>query len=297
MYRKDDPEKIIHQRPENAGFHKYYYAQTDEKGKTVYNVLEDVFSIVEAKWPSIPGRLEKRDIVEDNLGDFFVFVALQYVRVPAIRDAAESVAANIVKSLARLLEEKGQLPPKPTGLENILESMEISVDPQLSLASMPDLLQGVGQVFSKMTYRIIHNEADIPFLTRDNPVIMFDPSIPGPKMQPYNLRADGPASLIFPLSPNLALFGQSLLQGGKAEEKIEHAVCTEPKFVKTCNRHICRFAYETIFSQRTGHERLIVKYADVSPVLETTEVPHEEGKLIFSRRVFGKRTKKPKWKK
>ena len=67
MYLKDDPDKVIHQAPDNAGFHKYYYSQPLPEGGMDHNTLEDVFSDIEAKWPPIVERLQQCENVNDTL--------------------------------------------------------------------------------------------------------------------------------------------------------------------------------------------------------------------------------------
>ena len=64
------------------------------------------------------------------------------VRVPAARDMVEVMLAEQVKATARLLDQKGKLPPKPEGLEEILDHLSVAVDPHMSLRAMGDLAYG-----------------------------------------------------------------------------------------------------------------------------------------------------------
>src|SRR5438093_4688610 len=72
VYRKDDPTKAIQLSPDNTGFHKYYYSQPRPDGGKDHNALEDLFSTVETKWPSIVDQLHRRQNVNDALHDIFV---------------------------------------------------------------------------------------------------------------------------------------------------------------------------------------------------------------------------------
>ena len=96
------------------------------------------------------------------------------------------------------MDAQGKLPPKPTGHDDILDHLEFSVDPQLSLHAMRNMLLGIGRVFDQVGIGALHNMTDIPFLTSDNPVVWFDPSVPEAKMRPYVLQGGGPVVLLFP---------------------------------------------------------------------------------------------------
>ena len=296
MYLKDDPDKVIHQAPDNAGFHKYYYSQPLPEGGMDHNALEDAFSELEAKWPPIVEQLQQRKNVNDSLGNIIAFTALQRVRVPAARDASEKMLAELVKVTAQRLDAAGKLPPKPKGFEDILDHAEVAIDPHKSLHAMEHNLRGLDQVFDQIGLGVLHNMTDIPFLTSDNPVIWFDPSIPETKMQPYVLQPGGPIVLLFPVAPNLMIYGHSSMRENFAQIGLEHGELSERRRAKVMNRHVCRFAYKAVFAQEAGHEPLIRKYSNLSPTLRTNVIPHEEGQLIFYEQVFGERKRKPKWK-
>ena len=296
VYLKDDPDKVIHQTPDNVGFHKYYYSQPLPEGGKDHNALEDIFSETEAKWPPIVEQLQQRENVNDSLENIFAFIALQRVRVPATRDASEKMLAELVKVTTRRLDAMGKLSPKPRGFEDILDHVEVAIDPHQSIHAMMNLLRGIGQVLDQIGIGVLHNLTDIPFLTSDNPVIWFDPSIPETKMRPYGLRPGGPIVLLFPVAPNIMIYGDSSRREPFTYDGLEHVELSKRKHVKMMNRQICRFAYEAVFAQKPGQEPLIRKYADFSPVLRTDVIPYEEGEFIFHELVFGERKRKPKWK-
>ncbi len=295
VYRKDDPHKIIHLNPDNTGFHKYYYSLPLPEGGKNNNALENLFSEIEAKWPPIVERLLQCKDVNDSKEDIFVFVALQSVRVPAARDAIEGFLSAIVKAVARILDEQGQLVPKAAGSENIVDKLEVAIDPLQSLAAMPSLLEGFLRILDKMGFVVLHNATDTPFLSSDNPLIWFDPSIPEAKIRPYNCRPDGLIRLLFPVAPNLMIFGETCLRDKFARNGFEH-LPIKRKLVREWNRYICRFSYKTVFAQKRGQEALIQKHADISPILVGIETPSKDGKYVLGEFVFGKRKQKPVWK-
>lgn len=296
VYRKDDPERVIHQKPENTGFHKYYYSQPLPKGGMDHNALEDAFGEVERKWPEIVRRLQQRENVNECLEDIFGFILLQRVRVPATRDAIENTLGAQVKYNMRQLDAVGKLPSRPEGFEDILDDLEVAIHPYKSAEMMPEAVRKMGErLGNEVGLNVFHNETETPFLTSDNPVIYFDPSIPEERMCPYALRPGGPIMLLFPVTPNLMIFGASFLRDRFVSIGIEHVDLVNRQFVKQCNREICRYAYETVFAQKRGQEALIQKYAAVSPVVETSERPNKDGNILFGQLIFGKRKRKPAW--
>jgi hypothetical protein len=177
VYLKDQPGKAILQSPNSVGFHKYFYSQPLPEGGLEHETLEDLFSEIEAKWPPIVERLREKQDIDDSLEDIFAFMALQRARVPASRDATEKVDAETVKSIMRVLDAAGKLPPKPERFEDILDRVEVSIDPHRSIQAMLNVLQGIGQLFDRIGIGALHNATDVPFLTSDNPVVWFDPSV------------------------------------------------------------------------------------------------------------------------
>jgi hypothetical protein len=296
VYRKDDPENSFLQSPDSTGFHKYYYSQPLPDGGKDNNALEDLFSGYEWKWPNIVGRIKKRENVNDSLEDIFIFMGLQRARVPASRDAIEKLYAERVKSTTRVLDKAGVLPPKPDGYEDILDKAHVAIDPHLSIHRMVGIVQGAARVFSQIGIGVFHNKTDIQFLTSDNPVIWFDPSVPDKKMKPYVLQPGGPVAVVFPITPDLLIYGDSSMHEQFIHEGLTHATLRNRHHVKFLNKNISKFAYNTVFAQKTGNEPVIRKYAEISPVLNTIVVQTENGEQIQFDNIFGERSNKPKWK-
>src|SRR3546814_17090449 len=75
---------------------------------------------------------------------------------------------------------------------------------------MVAVMQGMAQLFSIIGIAAVHNATARPFLTSDNPILWFDPSIPFSEQRPYTINVDGgPVLLFFPVSPKLALVGST----------------------------------------------------------------------------------------
>ena len=296
VYRKDDPKRPFHQKPDKTGFHKYYYSQPLPEGGMEHDFLENFFSQIETEWPSIIERLQSgKNVDESMMNIIFNFIGLQYARVPATRDVIEKLDAESVKMEALKLEAIGELPPPPKGFEDICRAdrLEVAIDPHRSVLAMPQMMSGVGRILDQIWLNVVFNETDIPFLTSDNPVIWFDPSIPDEELQPYHIQPSGPIMMLFPIAPNLMIFGGSFLREKFARYGMEHVECRNCELVNKFNRCVCRFAYEIVFARDRGQETMIEEHADVSPVLEPTRI----GSYTVHQRVFGRRKRKPPWKK
>jgi len=296
VYRKDEPEKVLHLSPDNTGFHKYFYSQPTPEGGVDHDKLEDFFSEYEAKWPDIVKKLRARENVNDRLGDIYAFIGLQRARVPAARDACEKLLAETVKATTRQMAAAGALPLPPKGFENILDQVvDVAIDPHQSIHAMVHIIKGIGELLDKIGIGVLHNKTDAPFLTSDNPVIWFDPSLPEGEMRPYSVQLDGDIVLMFPVAPDLMIYGHST----KREQFARHGLCYgelgDVKIVEEMNRQICRFAYETVFASKSGFCELVKTCADTSPVIRTEAIPAPNGQFLLSQSVWGSRTRKPKW--
>jgi uncharacterized protein DUF4238 len=295
MYRKDDPNKVIQQRPKELASHRHFYRQPVPDGGFDHNSLEDLFSKVETKWPDIVRRLTQKEDVNNYLQEIFQFIAMHRARVPATRDACEAMLAAIVKSEARLLDRAGKLPPMPQGFEHLWDLVEVSIDPHQSIHAMVDVLRGMTKVLGRIGIGALHNTTGVPFLTSDNPVIWFDPAASEGDMRPYTIRDDGPIAMLFPVSPNMIIYGHSSMHDRFARGGFGYGELSEPSVVERMNAQVCRFAYEAVFASVETFADLVEQYANISPVIRIQTVPTKDGDLILSRYVWGQRSQKPKW--
>lgn len=296
VYRKDSPRQLIHQSPDKFGFHKYYYSQPMPKGERD-NGLEDLFGKFEADWPPLVARLLRGDDINDtdSLGTLLDFMALQRARVPALRDAVEKAQSEEVMSTSRVMDSHGLLPPKPPGHENIIEGTEVAIDPHQSLVAMASQLDAIDRIYSEIGLGALRNKTNTPFLTSDNPVIWFDSSVPEIEMRPYVWRQGTPLVFIFPVAPDLMIYGHSSMRKQFASDGFRYADLSDSKSAEMMNRQICRFAYEAVFAQLEGQEALIREHANLSPVLQISRLLGEQGETLFLSSVFGPRKRKPKW--
>ncbi len=295
VYRKDDPEKKIRLSPDSTGFHKYYYSQPLPNGGYDHDRLEDYFGEIETRWPGIVEKFRLGENVNGHLNDIHDFIALQRARVPAARDACEKILAENVKAVTRQMDAAGKLPQPPKGFEDILDHLDVAIDPHRSILAMVDFMKGTGNVLKRIGIGVLHNRTEIPFLTSDNPVIWFDPSLPESEMRPYAIREGGPIRLLFPVAPDLMIFGDSTMKDQFAHPGLSYGELKNVEAVEMMNQYVCRFAYEAVYADRAGFNGLVGKYADASPVIRTETIPALSGQYIMHQFVWGQRTRKPKW--
>jgi len=296
VYRKDEPTKPLPVAPDNGLFRTYYYSQPRPDGGQDNNGLEQIFSDLESAWPPLVAAMERYENVNDRLETLIQFTALQRVRVPAARDAAESVLAESVRAQLASMIRSGDLPPAPEKLGDLGQAIDISIDPHQSIHAMPVLLKGVGEMLDRVGLTIVHNTSGRDFLTSDNPVLWFDPGLPFDEQRPYTVDPDsGEIFLIFPVSPTLAIFGARDYREHYLLHGAYHSTLESREGVDAINAQISRFGYECVIARRTGHEDEILRFASTSPIHEAMSVAAAGGLVQVHRQVFGPRRSKPKW--
>src|SRR5687768_11990106 len=125
VYRKDGPSDPLQVAPSATQFRRYYYSQPAPDGGQDNNTLEAVFSTIESDWPETVAKLHRREDANDRLENIFQFMTLQRVRVPASRDAAESMLARTVKDTMKVMLARGELPPLPPGLADLPNEVQV----------------------------------------------------------------------------------------------------------------------------------------------------------------------------
>ena len=297
-YLKDQPSKPLTVDPKNIAFERYYYSQPLPDGGNDNNRLEDLFGTLESSWPPIVERIRKRLVINHDLETIFMFMSTMRVRVPATRDLYETALAESVKIGVKYLDQLGRLPPEPKGHEDILDHVRVSIDPHQSIHAMPHLVRAFCVVLDQIGFQIVHNEAGSSFVTSDNPVIYFDPTIDEQQIMPYGVRPrGGQIELLFPIDSQTVLHGLSELKADFSRDGARHVRLTSRHDLKKINRLITRFGHRFIFASSGAHEPLVRKYADKSPVLRcfVGSTP-SGGRPTLYQQVFGPRPRKPKWK-
>lgn len=287
VYPKEKRAKPFSVSPKGTGVRRYYYSQPTPDGGVDNNRLEDFFSTIEDLWPPLVKRMQRRENVNDALLAIFQFAALQRVRVPASRDVTEAKLATSVKRDLLAMHTAGQLPPIPTELGS-LDKVVVAIDPHQSIHGMvPDLLGPVLQVFDRIGLYLVHNATALPFLTSDNPVIWFDPSVPDEEQRPYDVASGKPVLFLFTVSPTVLLMGTDEHKPVFAVRGLLHSDAPNQEWVLRINEAVCRYGYEVVYASAPGQEDIIERYASTAPVRDPVD---------SSRMVFGRRPELPRWK-
>lgn len=297
VYRKDDPGKALPLAPDATQFRSYYYSQPTPDGGQDNNTLEQLFSTLESDWPPLVAALERGEDVNGSLETVFQFISLQRARVPAARDAIESMLAETTRSTLQVMLQNGTIEAPPREMGDLPRCLDIAIDPHQSIHAMARLIQAMGTLFSKIGITAVHNNTGRAFLTSDNPVIWFDPSLPFDEQRPYTVDPNGgPIFLIFTVSPTLAILGSTDYQATYSKHGLFHSEVPERSFVDMINAQVCRFGYECVIAQSPGHEEEAARFSEVSPIHEAISIAAGTGVLTVHRQAFGKRPHKPKWK-
>lgn len=296
VYRKDGDGKPLPLVPDATQFQGYYYSQPKPEGGMDNNKLEDFFCDYEGAWPPLVKRIEAREDINDSLSTLFDFMTIQRARVPACRDAVELALAAMVKGLTKKMYREGKLPPLPKGSEDLIDRLEVSIDPHQSIHAMVEIIKGIGQLIDNVGWVIFHNETDTPFLTSDNPVAWFDSSLPFLEQRPYAINLNGPFFVQFPIGPKLLLVGATEYRDNFVRRGLVHADVPSGEWVEHVNAQTCRFGYEAVISNTESQAELIAEFSNISPVHVSDSITINNADILSHSFEFGRRRKKPKWK-
>ncbi len=222
--------------------------------------------------------------------------------IPAFRDSAELHLGHSVQTQALLLHAAGELPPLPEGFPDLMDKIQVTIDPQKSLEMMARALDDMGKLFATLSFDVLHNATDQAFLTSDNPVIYYDPRVPPLAIRPYTIPQDASRiELLFPVSATMVLLfpvSATMVLRGRTRPRrsdIGHRTISDRRTIFRINRLICRFGYRTIFATDTREALLIASTAALSPVAQLDRMPAQGGYYSFGQFIFGPRPDKPKW--
>jgi Protein of unknown function (DUF4238) len=299
VYFKEKAGDFQFIRPDAIAFEKFYYSQPLPEGRRDNNSIEDFFSKIETKWRPLIQKIERGEVFSrDDEITLLEFALLHRVRVPAARDAAEKMLAERVKMESLHLLDTGAIPPPPKSLGNIQDVLQVAIDPHMSMHAMVGMAEGVATIFDAIGFEILENDTGEGFITSDNPVIYFDPTVSLSSMEPYNIsRSQVEVEFMFPITPRFMLWGHSALRRTPGQyNSVPRRHLTDKGFVERANMLAARFAYRVVFSNVADHHPLIKRFAGRSPVASVAHMKTSRGRGVHIRSTFGKREVKPKWK-
>jgi hypothetical protein len=161
---------------------------------------------------------------------------------------------------------------------------------------MSILLRGVHELRSRLNLIIVHNVSDIGFITRDNPIAVFDPSYPEHSLRPYFVEHwNSPIELLFPIDSNTLIRGLSKSITSYCDPMPRHVELGLNVEIKRINRLVAKFGYEILIAKDGQNAKLLKAHAEKSPIIENAigwSGGKPAGRLRWG---FGPRPKKPKW--
>lgn len=258
--------------------------------------MESLFGQLENGWPALRSKLASwSSLSPKDCEELQLFIAAQRARVPCTRDMMEAFLAHKTKEDLFSLVEHGELDPPPTELASRLDELIVSILPEKSIEGIPHIIRAMGKIFQRVGLKIIKNETNISFITSDNPVCVFDPSVVAKSMQPYVLRAGGPIELIFPVDQKTLVLGHTEMRENYLKHGPRRQRVRESKIISSYNVKIAKFAYHLLIGGSSDHRSLLKAFSDNSPVLQNVSGwsrGNPEGVPVMG---FGERYKKPKW--
>ncbi len=284
-YRKDTPENPLHLKPDEVGFENYYYSQTLPDGTRDNDRFEDLWGRVETNWPAVRTAANAGSIDGQLLFELYKFVPMMRSRIPAAREYHESALALKMRTEIKTLAEIGKLPAKLRRYENELDTVPVAVNRQQTLNTMTDDMRRFGDLTRKMGFELLLNQTVHDFITSDNPVAYFDPSISFHKLRPYEV--DRQVELYFPIDARTLLRGSHRLRFRGHAPSIRRV--DNPEVVLRMNRMTARFGYRFIFAKDRSCEKLAIAHSKMSPVLDARLDGKGREIKIYLRHKFGER--------
>jgi len=286
-YYLDNPSNPRSSRPEAIAYSNYYYSQIRPDGTRDDDSFEDLWGAIETVWPETMRAVAGGRVSLATSFNVLGMVAITSVRVPAARQRNELLLAADLRAKAMGLERFGALPDDLQRYAGELDTIPVGINPQQSIPLMMENLRQFGDLCFKMGFEILHNETDLPFITSDNPVCLYDPRTPAARRRPYEY--DGQAELICPLNTKMVLRGSSRLR--PVDQIVRHGRISDRGAVTRINNTIARFAYGLALAQDRTSDGTIALHAAACPTVSIKIVEKPKGADIVWRHKFGPRPK------
>jgi uncharacterized membrane protein len=213
--------KMLRKAPENFGYIRDHNLVFDESGQSS-NSAELMLSELESNALPVIRRIVAGDMnVRDaNFRALNAFVALQWVRTPAVRDRLEDFFLSAVRKLAAMMtidpdvfkrQARRAIPDlSDTDAERAYEfardsdNYEISVHSSRALGDALNLAGKAEPILAQMTWFLVVAAQPV-FVTSDNPVSVINPKLPSWNMGHGLSNADTEVTFPLNLSPNVQM--------------------------------------------------------------------------------------------
>lgn len=280
--KPDDPQPS---QPESIGYRKLYYSLPSKDGGRDDTFWEDHWNRVETVWPVTVAAARAKRLSPAISFNLLGMVAILMARVPAARERHEYLLAQKMRAEIQTLEAVGALPAHLAEYAGKLDRVPVGINPEQSLANMPEDIMGSGDLAFRMGFEVLHNKTGSPFLTTDNPVCFYNPSQSAHARIPY--PESGEIELIFPIDAGMVLRGSTRLR--PVNSVVRHRVLSDKAKVRKINRTVAQFGYRLYIARDRSCDDLVRHYAATVPTVHV-DVEFEPGHLrMIWRHLFGQR--------
>ena len=219
------------QQPENTAVNNHFYSFQDADGNRRYDV-EHAFGVEEGKAAGIIRKLiDGRQLIDQEIADFAVFLAIMACRTPSMIDSTKDVHERLVKRIAREKfrsvelamqtirgnpahagKTESELVQEARTLSDLVQSddYEVVTNHQWAMGMTIGMIKNLPPILIQRHWRVLHvSNPKRSFVTSDSPVVLSTVI-----RRPHNLQSVGFANIdamvLFPLSQNCALlmFGE-----------------------------------------------------------------------------------------
>jgi hypothetical protein len=224
VYTKD-AENFRAASPRDLAVEKDYHTVVRRDGVVDRNTIEDTVAVLEnMAAPVIKKVLNGEDLSFDDHQILALFISQLLVRVPTRRDAVGRIMSDVIKRMSkgwaqnrqsyhddyrRFQKETGDKSDvDPEKLRQFIlgDDYDININSSAALGASLGSIGTVVNHLVRMNWVFVRASGRFKFLTCDNPVFYYDPTLP-----PNSWRGAGLASasveVTCPLSPDILAFG------------------------------------------------------------------------------------------
>lgn len=251
----------------SVAYEEFYYAQEDEDGNFIPDLLEKSFKDVEDAIPQIIDKIEnsrtedKCNLTGEEAGALAFFVALSFHRVPSFRDSVKELyewgAGQVANHVIRDMRTKNEIPDKIEALIDE-EKIRLEVKDWVSLQPMAKMAGEMAQVLLRKPRQHLVAHESTSFMTSDNPVT-FMPVVEDSQMA-HLIGPMHPLSEIrMPLNRNVAVIYTPLPKDSFKDREKFHSVYTQltKQQTKSFNKSTTHAAKRFVFSDK--HSKSIIR--------------------------------------
>lgn len=224
VYTKD-AENFRAASPRDLAVEKDYHTVVRRDGVIDRNSIEDTVAVLEnMAAPVITKVLRGQELSFDDHQIFALFISQLLVRVPVRRDAVGRIMSEIFKRMSKALAENKESYhddyrrfQKETGDDSdvdpeklrqfiLSDDYDIKVNSSAALGASLGSIGTVVNCLVRMRWVFVRASGRFKFLTCDNPVFYYDPTLPPNSWRGVGLANAG-VEVTCPVSPDILAFG------------------------------------------------------------------------------------------